>query len=149
MNKLQEKIESDFKQALKEKRELELSTLRMLKASFKNEEIRKREELTDEEILKLVKTETKKRKESIESYKQGGRDDLAAKEAEELEFLQRYLPEQVSEEEIKKIVTETIQNLSEMDRQNFGKVMGEVMDRLKGQAEGQLVSKLVKEELEK
>lgn len=146
---LKEKIEADFKEALKNKEELKLSTLRMLRAGFKNEEIKKGSPLDKEEILKLIKSEIKKRKDSLESFKKAGREDLVSKEEKELDILKKYLPQQLGEEELKNIIKETIQDLSEAEKQNFGKVMGKVMAKVKGSAEGQLVNRLVKEELEK
>lgn len=142
-----EKINSDFTQALKEKRQDALSTLRLLLAAIKNERIKKMADLTDEDVIKIIKSEIKKRKESISEYEKGNRIDLAEKEKKELEFLNPYLPEQMSEDQIKDAVQKILETLT--DKENEGKVMGAVMAQLKGQADGALVKKVVSEFLKK
>jgi len=92
-----------------------------------------------------VQHQAKQRKEAIEAYEKGGREELAAKERQELEILNKFLPQQLSEEEVKKIVLEVVAGLSDDDKKNFGKIMGSAMTRLKGQTEGNIVSKVVKE----
>ena len=109
---LKEQIANDFKQALKSQDEAVVRTLRMLQAAITNAEIAKmREKLTKEEVLKAIKSETKKRKEAILDYRNGGREDLAGKEEEELKILEKYLPEGLGEEEIKKIVRKVIEEI--------------------------------------
>lgn len=144
---LAESLNQDLTQALKAKEALKIEVLRMLMASLKNEQINnKKEKLSDEEVLKILKREAKKREESIKAYTQGGRDELADKEKQELEILQKYLPEQLSEEDILKKI-KTIKEKTGLDQ--FGPLMGKVMSELGAQADGSLVQKLLKQELEK
>jgi len=160
---LKEKITTDIKKYQKEKRELEISVLRQLLAAILNkekekraklakekeeiteEELVKESQLTDEEIIEAVSFEAKKRKESISEFEKGGRQDLVEKEKAELEILKKYLPEQLSEEEVKNLVKEAIEKVRATSPQDMGKVMGELMPKVKGKAEGGLVSKIVKE----
>lgn len=160
---LKEKIAEDFKKFLKEKKENEVSTLRMLNAAIFNKEKEKRyrlskekpdlkesdlekeSQLTDEEITEVIFSEVKKRKEAIVEFEKGKRQDLVEKERKEKEILKKYLPEQLSEEEIKKIAKEIIEKIKAEDMKDLGKVMGNLMPKLKGKAEGSLVSKIVKE----
>ncbi len=144
---LKQDIEQQIKEALKGGDQVRLSTLRLLLAAIKNEEIAQQREATDEDVVAVVQKQIKQRKESIEAFTKGGREELAAKERQELEILNKYLPQQFSEEEVKKMVQEVISQLPEEERKNFGKVMGAVMARVKGKAEGNLVSRLVKENL--
>jgi uncharacterized protein YqeY len=159
---LKEKIQIDLKKALQEKDELRVSVLRMLMAAIfnkekekraklsKTEEVEKLEELsklTEEEVLEVISSEAKKRKDSIEQYEKGNRQDLADQEKKELEILMDYLPEQMSEEEIRKLVKEKIADLGASGPQDIGKVMGALMSQLKGKAEGGIVNKIVQEEL--
>jgi len=150
---MKEKIESELLQAQKDRDELKVSTLRMLVAAMQNEEIavRTREgtsrKLSDEEIQKLVATEIKKRKEAIEGFTQGGNVEMADKEKKEMETLFSYMPEQMSEEELNKVVSETITEVGATGLQDFGKVMGAVMGKVKGKATGDVVSVEVKKQL--
>lgn len=145
---LKEQIDSDLKSAMVAKEELKLGTLRMLKARIKNEEIAKGKEFGDEEIQTVISSEVKRRKESVEQYTNGGRPELAQKEQDEISVLQKYLPEQMPEEEVRKIISESIagQTFAPAD---FGKAMGLVMPKLKGKADGAVISKILKEELNK
>ncbi len=142
-----EQIEKDFQQALKVKEIDAVSTLRLIMAALKYERIRKMADLTDEDAIKILKTEIKKRKESISEYERGKRQDLMAKEQTELEIIEKYLPAQLSEEEIiakvKKIVAEN------PEEENIGKIMGKIMAEFKGQADGNIVRKVVEQELAK
>ena len=160
---LKEKIETDFKKALKEKKGIEVSTLRMLKAEIFNREKEKRysiikekadlsneaideeSSLEEEEVLKVILSKIKKSKESITEFEKGNRDDLVKKEKEEIKILTRYLPEQLSEEEIKKMAKEIIKGIKAKDIKDMGKVMSELMPKIKGRAEGALVSRIIKE----
>jgi uncharacterized protein len=143
---LKEQIENDLKSAMKEKKQLELDTLRMLRARVQNEEIAKQKEFGDPEVIELVASEVKRRKDSIESYRQGGREELAQKEEAEMQVLQKYMPAQLSEDEVRQIITETLAG-QELSQADFGKAMGLVMPKLKGKAPGDVVSKLLKENL--
>lgn len=170
---LREKIHQDFQKALKEKKEEEVSVLRMLKAAIFNKEKEKRykivkekkeivvEELkkesplakelekesflTDEEIIEVISGEIKKRKEAILEFEKGKREDLVKKEKKEIEILERYLPPQLSPKEIEKLARETIEQLKAEGLKDMGKVMKEMMSKVKGRADGATVSKIVRE----
>jgi len=142
---LKQQIEQQIREALKSGDKLRLSALRLFWAAIQNEEIAKQREATDEDVVVVAQRLIKQRKESIEAFQKGGREDLAAKERAELEILNKFVPQRLSEEEIKKIVEEVRKDLPEADKNNFGKVMGAAMSRIKGRAEGSLVSKMVKE----
>jgi uncharacterized protein len=143
---LKEQIENDLKTAMKGKKQLELDTLRMLRARVKNEEIAKQKEFGDPEVSEIIASEVKRRKDSVESYRQGGREELAAKEEAEIQILMKYMPEQLSEEEVRSIINETLSGQS-LTATDFGKAMGMVMPKLKGKTSGDVVSKLLKENL--
>jgi hypothetical protein len=160
---LKEKIQQDLNKAIKERKEIEVSTLRLLLAAIFNKEKEKRyklskqkpdltekdlekeSQLVDEEVIEVISFEIKKRKESIELFKKGQRQDLVEKEAKEKDILEKYLPEQLSEEEIKKLVKEVIDKTEAKEIKDMGKVMAELMPKVKGKADGSLVSKIVKE----
>ncbi|OGF27819.1 hypothetical protein A2331_06965 [Candidatus Falkowbacteria bacterium RIFOXYB2_FULL_34_18] len=138
-------INNDLKQAMRDKKALELSVLRMLLASLKNKKIELIvPELNDDQVVMVIKTEVKKRKDSVMAYKNGNREDLAEKELAEIKILEKYMPEQMGEEEVEKIVKETIDSMGEVTMQDFGKIMGAVMNKTKGQADGNAVSAIVK-----
>lgn len=156
---LKQKLQEDLDAALKQKQAVVLSTLRVLLASVQNKEKDKRYKLSktglsdleeksllsDEEIVDVISSEAKKRRESIAVFLQGKREDLAQKEQAELEVLQKYLPEQISEEELKKIVKEAIEKTGAKEAKDMGKIMAEVMPKVKGKADGSLVNKIIKE----
>lgn len=146
---LQEKIEQNLTQAMKDKNETTVSVLRMLKSAFKNKEIEKKTTLSDEDALSVIQNQIKSRRDSIELYKQGNRPELAEKEEKEITILQEYLPEQMSEEEIRIKVKEAIQKTGANEIKDMGKVMGILMNELKGKADGTTISTIVKEELQK
>ena len=142
-----QKIQSDLTTALKEKDYTKISVLKMLLASVINKEIelsKKDEGLPKEEIQKVIRSETKKRHDSIEAYTKADRPDLADKEKRELAVLKPYLPEELPDEKIEKIVKETIEETSADSMQDFGKVMKEAMIKIKGRADGKKVSEAVK-----
>jgi len=143
---LKAQFDNDLKEALKAKDLLRADTLRMLKSRIQNEEISAQKELDDDKLLSLVASEIKRRRDSLEAYVAGGRSELAQKEQLELEILQKYLPPQLSEQEVGQIIAETLagQNLTPND---FGKAMAQLMPKLKGKADGALISKLLKEKL--
>lgn len=160
---IKEEITINLKEYLKEKKETEVSVLRQLLAEILNkekekrnrlakkkkeineEELKKESQLTEEEIIEAVFSETKKRKEAIAGFQKGEREDLAEKEQKELEILKKYLPEQLSKEEIKKLAKETIDRIGASGQKDMGKVMGELIPKVKGKAEGSLISQIVKE----
>lgn len=165
MENLYDKIQNELKTALKEKNELVVSVLRMIAAAIKNQEIEKRtklsktikdvleleklSKLTEEEVLEAVGREAKKRKEAITEFRKGNREDLASKEEQEFKIISRYLPEQLSEDEIKQEMEKVISEAKPSGPQDFGKIMGSLMARLKGRADGKLAGELLKEKLQK
>lgn len=147
---LKDKIQDELKQAMLAKDEEKLSTIRMLKSAIQYYEIQKGGagyEAIDEDVVEVVGREIKKRKESIELYEKGGRQELADKEKRELEVLHTYLPEQLSEGEIKKLVDDAISQTGASTMQDMGKVMGVLSPQIKGKADGGLVSSIVREKL--
>jgi uncharacterized protein len=143
---LLQKIDEDLKSALKEKNEIVVSSLRNLKAALKNAEIDKQHALADEEVQSVIAKKVKQHKDSIDSFQSGGRNDLVEGETAQMKVLQQYLPPSMSEEEVSKIVQQVITE-SNAQPADFGKVMKDVMAKVKGQADGSLISKLVKENL--
>lgn len=143
-----EKISADYKDALKAGDKNKVSVLRMIKSSMKYKEIDKKAPLTDEEVQAILMSSVKKAKESIEQYSKAGREDLANKEKEEMLVVQEYLPKQLGEDELRKIVKDVIAEEGASGPKDTGKVMKSAMARLKGQADGKLVSQMVKEMLE-
>ncbi len=146
---LKEKLNEDMRKALREKDTLRLSTIRLLLAAIQNLEIAKgkNKELKESDLMGALSSEAKKRKESIEAYKKGKREDLVEKETKELEIIKEYLPEELSEEELGQIVEETIEEVGAKDLKDMGKVMGAVMEKVKGRAEGKVVNQMVRERL--
>jgi len=143
---LQNQIEKELKEAMTQKKATEVSVLRMIISAVKNQMIAdKKKELNDEEVMAVITNQAKRRKESIAAFEKGGRQDLADQEKAELEIIQAYLPEQLSAEEIKKAVDDIISKQG--DNPNFGAVMGQVMAKLKGQADGKIVTQIVKDAL--
>jgi len=143
---LQNDIEKDFKEAMTQKKEIDVSVLRLIKSAIHNQMIAdKKKELSDEEVMAVITNQAKRRKESIEAFTKGDREELAVKERAELQIIEKYLPEQLSEEEIKKVVQDIIGKSG--DNPNFGAVMGLTMAQLKGQADGKMVTQIVKAEL--
>ena len=142
---LLKQIEQDFIKSLKEKNTEQLSLLRLLKSAIKNKSIELGADISQDQVIQLIKSEVKKRRESIEAYVSGGRQELADKEQREINFLQIYLPAQMSEQEIKTIIASTVETWDNDKKQNFGLVMRAVMQALKGSSDGQTVSRLVKE----
>ncbi|MFH1367134.1 MAG: GatB/YqeY domain-containing protein [Patescibacteria group bacterium] len=146
---LKERLEADYKKAYKEGKHLAVDALRLLKAEVKNSEIAKRKDFDDHEVLEVIMKVAKRHQDSIVAYTKGNRTDLADREKEQLAVLEIYLPAKLSEEELRDIIGELIKEAGAAGPTDFGRVMSEVMKNLKGQAEGGLVSKIVKEELNK
>ncbi len=143
---LSQKINQDLKEAFKGKDDFRVGVLRLVISALRNKEIEKKgkgeeEELSDEETIEILGREAKKRKEAIEIYNKGGRNDLAEKEKKELEIIKKYLPEQLSEVAVEKIVKAVIEKA---DIKEFGRLMGEAMKELKGKADGKLVGEIIK-----
>ena len=148
---LYENILSDMKTAMKQHEKDRLRVLRSLKAKMLEKEISERKggegSLSDEQAVEVLMKAAKQRKESIEQFEQGGRDDLAEKEKQELGIIEEYLPEMLSEDEIRDVVRQKIDETGAESMSDMGRVMGAVMPQLKGKADGSLVSKVVKDEL--
>ena len=142
-----DQLQEELKIALKAGEKAKMMGLRNIIGKIKAAQIDKGETLTDEESLKILKTATKQLKESIDQYRKGGRDDLAEKEAFELTLLEKYLPEQLSEEQIRQTVKNIVKNTGAGLMQNMGEVMGATMQELAGSADGKIVQKIVQEEL--
>ncbi len=140
---LKDQITEDMKTYMRAKEALALSTVRMLKSEIKNVEI-DAGELDDAGVQKVVATAIKKRKDAAEQYKNADRPELAEKELKEAEILSKYMPEQMSDDEVKAIVTAACAGVDTSDKKMFGKVMQTVMANTKGQADGKLINQLVR-----
>ena len=145
---LLETIEADLKQALKNNDIIKADTLRMLKSDMTYEKAKTGKELTEEQMIEVATRAAKKRKEAIEEYKKGNRNDLAQKEASELEILQSYLPEQLSESDIEKLITEKLESFGVVTKKDFGQIMGSIMKDLKGKADGAIVKDILMRKLD-
>jgi len=162
---LKELIQQDFKEAFKNQEKVRLSVLKMLRAGLvkkqqdkryqlkkenqelEGEDLEKQSILTEEEILGVIISKIKRSKDSIASFEQGGRAELADSEREEIKVLQKYLPEQLSEEEVGVIIKEVIAKVGAESMKDIGRVMAELMPRVKGKTDGDLVIKIVRENL--
>ena len=142
-----EKLQNELKLAMKGKNELRTSVLRMLISDFTYAGIEKRGALDEAESIQVVKRAIKKRKESIDLYEKGGRPELAAKEAKELEILQEFVPVELDEATVRQRIEEVIGELGATDKKDLGRVMKEVLTRYKGQIDGKLAQKIVSEKL--
>lgn len=140
---------NDFKQAMKDRDEVAKNTINLARAAIKQYEVDNREELADEDILKILQKQVKMRKDALGDFKKAGRTDLVTAYEAEIEVLCKYLPEQMSEAEISKIVKETAATMGiDGGKQNMGKLMGAVMSKTKGVADGNVVRQIVQDFLE-
>jgi len=146
---LKTRLGEDFKQALRSGDKLRVSVVRLLMALIKNREVEKRGPLTDAELLQAIVASCKQRQEAIEQYKRGGRQDLVDKESAELEILQSYLPNPLTSEELQAMVLEAIGEVQATSLKEMGKVMGVLMPKVTGRADGKMVNTLVREALSK
>ncbi|WP_152656255.1 GatB/YqeY domain-containing protein [Oceanobacillus sp. CFH 90083] len=145
---LLDRLNQDMKQAMKNKDKETLSVIRMVKASIQNESIKLgKDTLSEDEDLTILSREVKQRKDSLQEFKNAGREDLAEKTKEELEILEQYLPKQLSDEELTSIIQETITEVNAASMKDMGKVMGSVMPKVKGQADGTKIKQIVEQEL--
>lgn len=142
---LRQQLENDFITAVKARDAFAVSVLRMLRAAMKNAEIETREEMDEDAILALMKSEVKKLRDALEQFKSGGREDLVAQNEKEIAFLQKYLPAQLDDDALRAIIKEVITELGEVTQKDFGRVMSAAMKGAKGQADGGRISALVKE----
>jgi hypothetical protein len=144
MSLLKERIDADLKAALKASDKIRVSTLRLIKSAIKNLEIERGAPLAEEEIIGVLSSLAKQRKESIEEFKKASRVDLVEREEEELSIIKAYLPEELSEEELEKIIQETIQETGATSLKDMGKVMKTIMPKVKGRADGRVVNQKVR-----
>lgn len=148
---LKEQIGEDIKSAMKAKDKLRLETVRGIKKAILEKEVALRpkgqDSLTPEQEIELLAQQAKQRRDSIAQYQQGGREDLAEKETQELAIIETYLPKQVSDEELETIIDEIIASVGASSPKDLGKVMGSAMKQLKGKADGKKIQALVKSKL--
>lgn len=144
---LLERLNQDMKNAMKNKEKEKLSVIRMVKSSLQNEQIKLGRELTDDDSLTVLNRELKQRKDSLHEFEKANREDLASKLRDEIAVLDDYIPEQLSEEEVSHIVKETILEVGATTKADMGKVMGAIMPKVKGKADGGLVNRLVQQHL--
>lgn len=135
----------DLKAAMKSKNKTEKMVITMIRAAVKQYEVDTREEADDQKVLELIGKEYKKLRDSIDEFKKAGRDDLVEEAEGEVEVIIKYLPKQLTEEEVRVIVSDTIAEIGAQGKQDMGKVMGALMPKVKGIADGKLVSSIVKE----
>lgn len=146
---LLEQLNTEIKEAMKAKDKDTLSVLRMLKAAVQNEQIANGHDLTEEEALTVLSREMKQRRDAHKEFEAAGRNDLADKLVTEMKVIEKYLPKQLTESEIRDIVEKAVQQVSASGMHDFGKVMGVVMPQVKGVADGNQVNAIVKELLNK
>ncbi|MEY2855804.1 MAG: hypothetical protein RLZZ74_113 [Cyanobacteriota bacterium] len=148
---LKEQIGEDIKTAMKAKDKLRLQTVRGIKKAILDKEVELRpqgqDSLTPEQEIELLSQQAKQRRDSIEQFSNGGRDDLAEKESQELAIIETYLPEQVSDEEVARVIDELIASSGATTMKDLGRVMGPAMKQLKGKADGKKIQELVKSKL--
>jgi len=143
-----EQLNKDMKEALKAKDKERLSVIRMVKASLQNEMIKLgTNKLSEDQELTILSRESKQRKDSLQEFKAAKREDLVEKIENELDILQQYMPEQIEFEELEQLVEHTIQEVNASSKKDMGRVMGALIPKTKGKADGALVSKLVQQKL--
>lgn len=144
---LVKKIDEELKKALKSGDRFTVTVLRGLKSDIKYKQIDAGEELTDDDVIGVLQSAAKRRRDSIEQFKLGNRDDLVDKETAELEIIKSYLPEQFPEEKLRELIAESIKETGADSPKKIGLVMKDLMPKIKGKADGKLVNKLVSEML--
>jgi uncharacterized protein len=144
---LAERLNEDMKQAMKSGEKFRLSTIRLVRAAIKNQEIELRRPLDDNDVIQVVSRELKQRRDSLQDFQRAGRDDLVANVSSEIDIISQYLPEQLTEEEIKVIVKQTMQETGASSKADLGKLMGVLMPKVKGRADGKLVNQIVQQSL--
>ena len=144
---LRDRLTEDMKQAMKDKEagKLKLSVIRMVRSAAKNVEIDRRKELDDNELLDVVAKEVKMRRDSLDEFRKAGRPELLAVLEQEIAILMEYLPEQMSEAEVRALVTQAVADAQAASAKDMGKVMALLMPKVKGRADGKLVNSIVKE----
>lgn len=141
-----DQLESDLKDAMRERDKIRLTVLRLLKSALKNYEIEVGHELSTQEILGVLQKEAKKRQEAAEAYEKAGREEQAQEERAELKAIDHYLPDQMSEADVKKVVAEVVA-AAPADQRQMGPLIGQVRAKTQGQADGALIARLVQEQL--
>ncbi|MBN2030254.1 GatB/YqeY domain-containing protein [bacterium] len=144
---IQETLIRDMKSSMKSKDKVALETIRMLRAQIKNESLKRGQELSDDDVIKVLIKEAKKRKEALDLYQKGGREDLADKETYELKIIDSYLPKRLTQQELEKIVDQTIREAKGESLRDMGKVMQIIMPQVTGRADGKTIQELVKKKL--
>ena len=144
---LQQKIDQDLIQALKSKDKIKSSVLRMLKSAIVTKQKQGKEQLTEDEAVKIISKEIAQRKEAAKMFEKAGRGEQADLENQELQLLQNYMPEQLSDEDLHKVIDEVISEINAQAPSDIGKVMKEVMSKVSGKAEGSQVNQLVRQKL--
>lgn len=145
---LQEQLSTDMKEAMKAKDKTSLSVIRMIRSALKYDEIQRKRPLTDDETLAIVVHEMKTRRDSLQEYEKAGRDDLVEQINEEMRIIEKYLPKQMDEEELRQLIQATIASVGATSKKEMGKVMGAIMPKVKGRADGTLINRLVQEYLQ-
>ncbi|MFD1125914.1 GatB/YqeY domain-containing protein [Lentilactobacillus raoultii] len=144
-----DQLNSDLKDAMKARDKVRLGVIRGLKSQIMNAEVDNgNQKLTEEQVSAVVMKEIKQQKESLEEFQKANRDDLAKDQAAKLKIAEEYAPKQLSEDEVEKLVNETIAQLHAESMADFGKVMGAIMPKVKGKADGSVINKLVKKQLQ-
>lgn len=144
---MRERILEDLKESMKNQDKKTLAVIRMVKGAMQMEELNKKAELTDDEVISLIAKQIKTRKESIVEFEKGNRQDLIDATNEEIEILNKYMPEQLSDEEINKIIDEIFEEVKPTSIRDMGKIMGTANSKLKGRADMGVVSSIIKEKL--
>ena len=144
---LKEQLMNDMKEAMKAKDKLKLNAIRMLRSAIRNKEIETQTELDDDGVLQILANQIKRRKDTIEQFRDAGRMELVAKEEEQLRSLEVYMPAQLSSEELEQLVDSVIAETGAMSPRDMGKVMSAVMPRVRGKADGKFVNQMVREKL--
>jgi len=144
---LTDQLDADVKAAMKDREALKVSVLRMVKSAIKYREIEVAKSLDDAAVQVVIASEIKRRRDAVEQFRQGGREDLASKEEAEIAILQAYLPKQLAPEELARIVDAAIQRVGAQGPRDMGKVMKELLPEVQGKAEGKAVSEVVKQKL--
>jgi uncharacterized protein len=140
---LNDRLNEDMKQAMRSQDKFRLSVIRMVRSSIKNIEIDQRKTLDDQGVLDVLNREIKQRRDSLQEFEKAGRQDLVDQLKQELDILSAYMPKQLSEDEVKVIVQQTIQEVGASSKADMGKVMGALMPKVKGLADGKLVNQIV------
>lgn len=144
---MKERILNDLKEAMKQKDKELLSVIRMVKGAIQMDEIAKKRELNDDEVIAIISKQIKTRKESIAEFEKAGRDDLKNQTQSEIDILMRYMPEQMSEEEVLRVIDQAFETVQPTSMKDMGKLMGVITPQVRGKADMGFVNKTIKERL--